>query len=91
MKDIIILYRKILYLLALLNMDNRVIYKIDDYINISINEDIIIEGAVWAGDDISVETHSYVHYNINTMDIQGFNFVNGISDVQKNYWRETVE
>jgi hypothetical protein len=55
------------------------------------NEDIIIEGAVWAGDDISVQTHSYVHYNVDTMNIQGFNFVNGISDVQKNYWREIVE
>lgn len=54
------------------------------------NEDIIIEGATWAGDDIFVMEHTYIHYNIDPMAIQGFNFVNGISDIQKNYWQEVI-
>lgn len=54
------------------------------------DEDIIVEGAAWAGDDISIGTHSYIHYNLDPMAVQGFDFVNGISDLQKNYWEEII-
>ncbi len=54
------------------------------------DEDIIIQGAVWAGDDVFIGTHTYVKYDINPVEVVGFGFVSGISDIEQNYWREVL-
>lgn len=54
------------------------------------DEDIIIEGAAWAGDDTFIGTHTIIDYNIDPLNVNGFDFVNGISDLTKNYWRESL-
>jgi cytoskeletal protein CcmA (bactofilin family) len=54
-------------------------------------EDIIIEGAVWAGDDIFVLKHTYIHYNIDPLNVTGFGFVSGVSDLVINYWEEIID
>jgi len=53
-------------------------------------EDIIIEGAAWAGDDIYIGEHTYIHYTLDPLNIQGFGFVSGISDLEENYWMEEI-
>ncbi|MBN2015364.1 hypothetical protein JW766_00855 [Candidatus Dojkabacteria bacterium] len=55
------------------------------------NEDIIVDGAVWAGDDIFVKEHSYIHYNIDPLNIVGFDFVTGITDLEEHYWQEIID
>lgn len=54
------------------------------------DEKISIVGAVWAGDDIKIEDHTEVIYNIDTIEVGGFDFVHGFSDLQKNYWQEII-
>lgn len=53
-------------------------------------EDIIIEGAAWAGDDIYIGEHSYVHYTLDPLNIEGFGFVTGISGLEEHYWEEVI-
>lgn len=55
------------------------------------DEDIIIDGAVWAGDDIFIEENTYVIYNVDVQFVQGFGFVNGITDIDKNNWAESLD
>ncbi len=62
-----------------------------DLIRTFSNEDIIVEGAVWAGDDIFIRKHTYIHYNIDSLSVEGFGFVTGISDLQKNCWQEIID
>ena len=53
------------------------------------DENIVIDGATWAGDDIFIGEHTFVDYNSNAaIYIEGFDFVNGISDIENNYWEE---
>lgn len=54
-------------------------------------EDIIVDGAVWAGDDITIGLHTFVNYNLDPESIVGFDFVTGITDMQVNYWQEVTE
>ncbi|MDD3647138.1 MAG: polymer-forming cytoskeletal protein [Candidatus Dojkabacteria bacterium] len=54
------------------------------------NEDIIINGAVWAGDDVFIMEHTFINYDLDPLNVNGFDFVSGISDLQKNYWREII-
>lgn len=53
-------------------------------------EDIIIDGAAWAGDDIFIGEHTFINYNLDPVSVVGFDFVSGISDLQKNYWEEII-
>jgi len=54
------------------------------------NEDIIVNGAVWAGDDVFIMEHTFINYDLDPLNVIGFDFVSGISDLQKNYWREII-
>jgi hypothetical protein len=55
------------------------------------DEDIIIDGAVWAGDDIFIKTHTFINYSVDPVAVTGFDFVSGISDLQINSWEEVIE
>jgi len=54
-------------------------------------DDTIIDGAVWAGDDVFIENYTFVKYNDTyATDVQGFDFVTGITDLNKNSWNEVL-
>ena len=54
------------------------------------DEDIIIDGAVWAGDDIFILDHSFVNYDDTVKNTGGFGFASGISGIEKVYWIEDM-
>lgn len=54
------------------------------------DEDIVIDGAIWAGDDVFIGKHTFIDYNVDPLNVVGFGFVTGISNIEKNYWDEVL-
>ncbi len=53
------------------------------------SENIFIDGAVWAGDDIFISGNTFIKYNRDiAANVTGFDFVTGVTKISKNYWRE---
>jgi cytoskeletal protein CcmA (bactofilin family) len=54
-------------------------------------DDTIIDGAMWAGDDVFVEDNTFIKYNETyASDVMGFDFVTGITDLSTNSWEEVL-
>lgn len=55
------------------------------------SDQLYIDGAAWAGDDIFIEENSFIKYNEDVAsDVLGFDFVSGLSDLQINSWEEIL-
>lgn len=51
-------------------------------------EDIIVDGGVWSGDDIFIRDNSFIKYNPDVLEVDGFGFATGISGITKLDWEE---